>query len=221
MQNESLNECFWWTVYNNSFLSYIVVISHIIYLGSFRHTEELNHRNSECLVVRPSVCVFSCVTVSISLYIPVFVCVIMRSCGVSDLDALLCVCFALWARAVPAFGTSRYQARYSSRTLRLASFRSRLKIGFTTLAAAAPVRVAALDAIMRLCFFSAHARQRFKSPRRHLPARSGTVHAHIWSSDKWRYTNQSILIFSFCDVLLLSSFYELLGWCDSPSTNMS
>ncbi|KAG7216217.1 hypothetical protein INR49_029066 [Caranx melampygus] len=47
----------------------------------------------------------------------------------------------------PVFGTSRYQARYSSRTLRLASSRSLLKIGLTTLEAAAAVRVAAADAI--------------------------------------------------------------------------
>ena len=33
-------------------------------------------------------------------------------------------------------GTSRYQARYSSRTLRLASFMSRLKMGFTEVLAA-------------------------------------------------------------------------------------
>lgn len=48
---------------------------------------------------------------------------------------------------IPVLGTSRYQARYSSRTLRLASSRSRLKIGLTTLAAPAAARVAAVDAM--------------------------------------------------------------------------
>lgn len=48
---------------------------------------------------------------------------------------------------IPVFGTSRYQARYSSRALRFASSRSRLKIGFTTLAAPAAARVAAVDAM--------------------------------------------------------------------------
>lgn len=48
---------------------------------------------------------------------------------------------------IPVFGTSRYQARYSSRALRLASSRSRLKIGLTTLAAPAAARAAAVDAM--------------------------------------------------------------------------
>lgn len=45
--------------------------------SSFKHTEGLHHRNSACLTVRPSVsavvCVVCSVTVSISLYIRVFV----------------------------------------------------------------------------------------------------------------------------------------------------
>ncbi|TNN58508.1 hypothetical protein EYF80_031311 [Liparis tanakae] len=44
------------------------------------------------------------------------------------------------------------QARYSSRTLRLASSRSRLKRGFTTLAAPAADRVAAEDAMIAVSF---------------------------------------------------------------------
>lgn len=51
-------------------------------------------------------------------------------------------------------GTSRYQARYSSRTLRLASSRSRLNIGLTTLAAPAAVRVAAADAMTAAAYVS-------------------------------------------------------------------
>lgn len=62
--------------------------------------------------------------------------------------ALLSLRFKLSQRLnVPVLGTSRYQARYSSRALRLASFRSRLKIGLTTLAAPAAARVAAVDAM--------------------------------------------------------------------------
>lgn len=48
----------------------------------------------------------------------------------------------------PVFGTSRYQARYSSRTLRLASFMSRLKMGFTAVLAAAAARGRPLAAIL-------------------------------------------------------------------------
>lgn len=47
---------------------------------------------------------------------------------------------------LPEFGTSRYQARYSSLTRRLASSTSRLRIGFTARTAPA-VRAAADDAI--------------------------------------------------------------------------
>ncbi len=55
---------------------------------------------------------------------------------------------------------------------------SRLKIGLTTLTAAAPERVAALDAIIKLRRCSAHALLRCASKpthRRLLPARSGTA----------------------------------------------
>lgn len=45
-------------------------------------------------------------------------------------------------------GTSRYQARYSSRTLRLASFMSRLKMGFTEVLAAPAARRRPLAAIL-------------------------------------------------------------------------
>lgn len=48
----------------------------------------------------------------------------------------------------PVFGTSRYQARYNSRTLRLASFMSRLKMGFTEVGTAAAARRRPLAAIL-------------------------------------------------------------------------
>lgn len=69
-----------------------------------------------------------------------------------SIDATLTVAFfhtvyPLQGADLPVLGTSRYHARYNSRTRRLASSKSRLKIGLTTLAAPAAVRVAAVDAI--------------------------------------------------------------------------
>lgn len=55
--------------------------------------------------------------------------------------------------SVPMFGTSRYQARYSSRTLRFALSKSRLRIGFTILETMTADCVAVVDAMTALFFF--------------------------------------------------------------------